>query len=285
MLDSGMLVRGIDALARAHQFNFFTDGHRAAAILSAVYFCRENAVEPGVAEHIETMLHRHWSGTPLCEPLPRERSAPTQLERLIGVLADNIVHYRMVGHNVIFGSLALKVFKEYPEFITVGRIDGICRLIESFDSFEEFPVTSDVPDLDFSRPGVAADLILGEGLEAMNVFEGRGQGWTGHLMTYGRAMLDLAELGYSGLVDRGHDAFGQYLRRLRMGPRERDRPRPEHSPSDLHPLQSAYWARRGLDNVGIGHCFKYPYGFFGIMERAENVPLKQRAMARGFRIF
>lgn len=285
MLDNAMLIRGIDALARAHRFNFFADGHRAAAIISAVYLCRENEVEPGVEGHLEAMIDRHWLHTPLCEPLPEEDPDPAHLEKLIDVLAANIGHYRMVGHNVIFPSLALKVFKEHPEFITRGRVDGICRLVEAFDSYEEFPPTADDPAPDFACLKDAAELILGEALRATKAFGGRGQGWTGHLMTYGRAMIDLSELGYTDLVDLGKEAFRHYLKRLRMGPGERDKSRPEHAPSDLRPLQAAYWEKRGVENVGIGHCFKYPYGFYGIIKLAEDSALKQQALGWAFRIF
>ncbi len=280
-----MLSRGIDGLARAHQFDFFSDGHRAAAIISAVYFCRENAVEPGEKELISSMIDRNWLHTPLCEPLPAEASDAACLEKLIAVLAANIEHYRMVGHNVIFPALALKVFNEHPELITRGRVDGICRLVEAFESYEEFPTTADDPDPDFACPKAAAELILGEALRATEAFEGRGQGWAGHLMTYGRAMLDLGELGYTDLVDLGKKAFRQYLKRLRMGPGERDTPRPERRPSALLPPRTAYWKKRGGKNVGIGHCFKYPYGFYGILQLAGDARLKQQALAQAFRIF
>ena len=70
-----------------------------------------------------------------------------------------------------------------------------------------------------------------------------------------------------------------------MGPLERDIARPEHSPSGHQPLSRAYWQECRTQDVGIGHCFKYPYGFYGLTALADDADLKARCLAEAYRIF
>ena len=77
-------------------------------------------------------------------------------------------------------------------------------------------------------------------------------------------------------VELAEHAFKLYLKRIRMGPLATDKPRAEHPPSDLYPHQRAYWERRAAKPVGIGHLFKYPYGFYGLMGLLGDGPLKER---------
>ena len=39
-----------------------------------------------------------------------------------------------------------------------------------------------------------------------------------------------------------------------------------------------------MRDVGIGHCLKYPYGFYGLMALAEDDELKQRCLASAYRV-
>jgi hypothetical protein len=285
MLDRQYLIHGLDAMCRAHETDFFGDGHRGAAIVSACYLCRETEVEDGVAEIIAGMIDQHWTSTPLCAPFPDEESDPGLLPELFAAMKRHMPGLRMVGHNVIFPSLALRVFRELPETITPSRVAGLCRLVECFDKPDDITVEPEdhIPRLE-STPEVA-DLILRELLACMHAFEGRGQGWSGHLLTYGRALLDLRELGYEDLVAAGEDGFRVYLKRIRTGPGERDRVFTEHAESPLRPLVRAYWERRSQSSPALGHVFKYPYGFYGMLARATDTELKQRCVDEAFRIF
>ena len=83
MLEQDYLIRGLDALSRAHETNYFTDGHRGAAIVAAYYFCREVDVEPGVADVIRDMIDAHWTHTDLCAPFPDETPAPALVDRIL----------------------------------------------------------------------------------------------------------------------------------------------------------------------------------------------------------
>jgi hypothetical protein len=285
MLREDYLIRGLDALSRAHQTDYFADGHRGAAIIAAYYLCQEVDVEPGVADIIQAMIDEHWTNTELCAPFPDEAPEPAHLGRILQVLEQSMTGLRQAGHNVILPTLALKAFRQVPQAVTPSRVSGICKLIEAFTAVEDITLAEDddVPELG-SLP-VPAEFILAELLKAIEVFDSRGQGWSGHLLTYSRALYDLRQLGYGALACKGEYAFQLYIKRIRMGPLATDRPRPEHPPSDLHPHQRAYWKARWNQPVGIGHVFKYPYGFYGWMALAKDADLKRRCREAAHHIF
>ena len=164
-------------------------------------------------------------------------------------------------------------------------MEGLCRLVEAFTVAEDIRLDESdrIPGL--GRPPAAAEFVLGELLQAIPAFDGRGQGWSGHLLTYGRALLDLRQMGYEALAIKGEYAFKLYIKRIRMGPLSTDVPRPEHPPSVLRPHQRAYWELRENQPVGIGHVFKYPYGFYGLMGLAQDPDLRDRCMQAAYHIF
>ena len=145
--------------------------------------CREEDVEDGVAETIAEMVEENWTDTALCAPFPDEEPDPMLLRRIVDALDANIGLFRQVGHNVIFPSLALKAFRDAPETITASRVEGVCKLIECFDTFEDFTLddSDDIPD--FGGPESMAEFVLAELLRTLEAFLGRGQGWSGHMVT------------------------------------------------------------------------------------------------------
>jgi len=285
MLGDEYLLRGLDALSRAYQTGYFVDGHRGAAIIAATYLCREAGVEDGVADAVRAMIDEHWTYTDLCAPFPNETPDSAQIGRILRSLEQSMAGLRQAGHNVILPSLALKAFRQLPEAVTPSRVDGICRLVEAFATIEDIQLEDDDEIPDLGAPPAAAGFILSELLRAIKAFDGRGQGWSGHLLTYGRALLDLRQLGYDSVARKGEYAFKLYVKRIRMGPLETDKPRPEHPPSELVPLQRAYWENRKSGPVGIGHVFKYPYGFYGLIDLAPDADLKRRCMQAAYHIF
>jgi len=285
MLDERYLVYGLDALSRAHQTNYFTDGHRGGAIISAYYFCHENDIEDGVADLIASIIDTHWTNSDLCVPFPNEKPDSSLIEKLTYDMAKSMDQLRQVGHNVILPALALKVFQQRPETITPSRIQGLCQLTNAFTIQEGIPQNppDDLPDL--SQPKTLAEFTLSELLQCIEKFDGRGQGWSGHLVTNAHALLDLRDAGYPNLSDQAELAFGQYIQRIRIGPLDTDKPRPEHKEINLRPHQRAYWERRQDKSVEIGHLFKYPYGFYGMIKHATDNNLKQNCMAESYHIF
>jgi hypothetical protein len=163
-----------------------------------------------------------------------------------------------------------------PGAVTPSRVDGICKLVASFTRVDDLRLKEEVEVPGWGAPGEVAEYVLSEWVDCIRSFDGRGQGWSGHLLTYTRALFDLREMGYQALAGQAEDAFKLYIQRIRMGPLETDVPRPEHPPSSLFPRQRAYWEQRANRPVGIGHLFKYPYGFYGLMDLAQDARLKEQ---------
>jgi len=284
MLDSQYLQYGLDALSRAYQTNYFTDGHRGAAIIAAYFFCQMDQVEPEVSDMLQSLIDAQWVNTPLCEPFPREKRSTTGIERILEMLEQSMDCLRQAGHNVILPALALKALQQLPDLVTPSRVQGICDLISAFTATAPFDLEQNDTRVDFGSVEVA-DFILAELQATISAFDGRGQGWSGHLLTYGRAILDLREAGYTRTAKLGEHGFNLYIKRLRMGPLETDIPRPEHKLNLLHPHQQVYWEGRRAQSLNLGHSIKYPYGFYGLQALTENRVLVQQCFDGGYHIF
>lgn len=277
------MLHGLNALCRAHEFKYFDDGHRGAAIISGVYLCRDNEIEADVAETIAAIIDERWVNTELCAPFPDEDSNPQLLRKVVDCMSQNIEGLREAGHNIILPSLALRAFCDVPQAVTTSRVTGICRLIESF-TVKDVPMDEDFELPSMDEKAIVAEFILDEFVKCTERFQGRGQGWSGHLLTYGQALMDLCEQGYAGLASQAQNGFRLYIRRIRIGPKETDKQYDEHSPTDLRPLQLGYWKERGRD-LHLGHKLKYPYGFYGLLNKARDSEIKRRCLEVAYRIF
>ena len=285
MLEDRYLQYGLDALSSANLMNYFTDGHRGAAITAAYFFCREGEVEKGVSDILRALIDEQWVTTPLCYPFPQEPYEASGISRILNVLEQNMNGLRQAGHNVIFPTMALKAFSQLPEMVTPSRVEGICKLIEAFTMSDPLILEDTDEVVDFSFVPETAEFILSELLKTISVFNGRGQGWSGHLLTYARAVLDLRQLGYVTTSKQAEYAFNLYLKRIRMGPLDTDKPRLEHQPSDLYPHQREYWEQRRDQSLNLGHRIKYPYGFYGMASLATNSNLVNQCFENVFHIF
>jgi hypothetical protein len=283
MLDRRYLLSGLNALSRAHAMSYFEDGHRGGAIISAWYLCEEESVEPGVPERLAAHMDEQWVGTPLCHPFPDEAPQPELVPRVLEAMEAR-PGLRQAGHSVILPTLALKAFSGAPDAATRSRVEGVCRLAESFEDTpvpqSEGPV--DLPDL--ADRGAFAGFVLQEFVDCAERFVGRGQGWSGHLLTYARALIDLDEMGHVTTARKVEEGFVTYVRRIRVGPGEGDRPRREHSELSARPLEKEYWEARTGD-WRLGHVVKYPYGFYGLLRHLQDDELKARCHEVAYRIF
>ena len=110
MLNDHYLLLGLNALSRAHELNYFVDGHRGGAIISGVYLCRENDVDAGVSEKIAVIIDAHWTHSDLSAPFPDESPNPQLLDRIVDCMTAHIEGLREAGHNVISPPWRLKSF-------------------------------------------------------------------------------------------------------------------------------------------------------------------------------
>lgn len=283
MLTDDYLRYGLNALGRAHEFDYFVDGHRGGAIISGVYLCREAAVEPGVAAQVAGVIDSNWAGTALCAPFPDEAADPALVDRIVDCVRANLSGLREAGHNVILPTLALKAMRDVPDAVTPSRVDGICRMVAEF-KVTQVPSSETVAVPSVTESTAFAEFVLDEFVDCVARFQGRGQGWSGHLLTYSRALLDLCDLGHADLARDALPGYTEYIRRIRLGPQEIDKPRPEHEPMAFTPLQRAYWPLRTGD-LALGHQLKYPYGFYGLLARTQHVAVRRRAQQVAYRIF
>jgi len=129
-------------------------------------------------------------------------------------------------------------------------------------------------------------------------------GWTGGVVWWAKRAIDdwpkkepgltfflvtaaspADQVGQVELARRSLHTLKLYVKRARMGPLDTDKPIPEHAPTGVRPLELAYWRERRRQDPALGHCFKYPYGFYGLMGAARDADLKRRCLDMAFRVF
>jgi hypothetical protein len=285
MIDSSYLIMGLDGLSHAHEKDHFRDGHLAASVIAAYYLCHENSLDEATQELVKFRIDTEYRDDVLFRPVAEEAADSVLLEELLNTLSSGLGDYREVGHNIIFGNIAIKAFRDCPQAITPTRIEGICRLIESFTSTQNVALEADDGVPDVADESALIRFIFSEYLRSVALYTGFGQGWAGHLLTIGHAVIELARFGYPQHAAQAHHAYRMYIRTMRRGPDESSRQIPEHSPSSLTPLDKAYWEQGQRVRPGLGHAFKYPYSFFNLMQGLNDPELKARCLAESYRIF
>ncbi len=181
--------------------------------------------------------------------------------------------------------LAIKAFRMMPATATPQRIDGVCALIRSFTPWRDVEPDPNVDPPPFADAAAASRFILREANAAIDRFVGFGQGFAGHMLTFGQALVELAAMGDVEWAESCRTAFRKYVTVTRRGPDPDSKRRPDHKPSDLGPTDSAYWKRRGDKTVGIGHVFKYPYAYYDLLRRAGDPDLERALDAKAYHLF
>ena len=283
--DQRFLLLGLNALARAPQFDYFADGHRGAAILAAHLMCVDNKLDRPTASRIAELVALNWASTALCKPFPEAEPKPTRIDEIGQALVDGGEVLRQVGHNAIFAMLAIKAFRMLPSAATPERIDGVCTLIRSFTPWRDEDPDPDIDPLPFAETAAASRFILREANAAIDRFMGFGQGFAGHMLTFGQALVELAAMGDVAWAESCRTAFRKYVTVTRRGPDPDSQRRPDHKPSQLRPTDAEYWRRRGNKDVGIGHVFKYPYSYYDLVRRAGDPELQRVLDAKAHLLF
>ncbi|PQO36717.1 hypothetical protein [Blastopirellula marina] len=284
-IDPRLMELGINALARSPEKSYFADGHRGASMISAYLLCTENDLPPAVLARMTEMFDLNWAKTKLCAPFPEGEPDPKAIEKISLALLDGGQVLREVGHNVIFASLAIKVFRTMPQLATTQRVDGVCELIRRFKPWRDGEPDAEVNPPPFAEEGAASKFILQEASAAIDRFHGFGQGFAGHMLTFGQALVELAEMGYEELAQGCRTAFCKYVTVTRKGPEADARKIPDHRPAKLRPNELEYWKKRGDKSLGIGHVFKYPYGYYYLLNKANDPLLAERLDAKAYYLF
>lgn len=283
--DNRLVLLGLNALARAHEMNYFTDGHRGAAMVAAHLLCVDNKLDERATARIEKLVDVNWASTALCKPFPEAEPEPARVGEIGAALVEGGEVLRQVGHNAIFAMLAIKAFRIMPSAATPERIEGVCKLIRSFTPWRDVEPDPEVDPPPFADAAAASKFVLREANAAIDRFVGFGQGFAGHMLTFGQSLVELAAMGDVQWAESCRTAFRKYVTVTRLGPDADSKPIADHKPSDLRPTDGEYWERRGDNTVGIGHVFKYPYSYYDLLRRAGDSELKRVLDAKAYQLF
>jgi hypothetical protein len=280
-----LVLLGLNALARAHGMSYFADGHRGASLVSAHLLCVQNGLDEQATARIAELFDLNWASTPLCKPFPEAEPDPSQIKKIGEALIEGGGVLREVGHNAIFAMLAIKGFRMLPDAATPERIEGVCKLIRAIKPWHDVDADPEVDPPPFDNAAAASQFILREASAAMDRFTGFGQGFTGHMLTFGQALVELAAMGDREWAESCRTAFRKYVTVTRKGPEPGSKPYAEHKPSKLRPNSAEYWKQRGDHAVDIGHVFKYPYSYYDLLRRVDDPGLKREWDAKAYRLF
>ena len=284
-LDDRLVQLGINALARAPAMNYFADGHRGAALISAHLMCVDNAFEDTARARIVELFDANWAQSKLCQPFPEGDPVPNAAEQVGLALADGMGTLREVGHDAIFAMHAIKAFRMLPETATAERVEGVCNLIRSIKPWRDVEPDEDVQPPPFEDESAAAKFILQEASDAIDRFVGFGQGFAGHMLTFGQSLVELAAMGDVEWAQSCRTAFRKYVTVTRRGPQPDDRKIKDHQFTKLRPDDTEYWQKRGQKTLGLGHVFKYPYAYYDLLRRAKDPELEAEFDAKAWQLF
>ncbi|MGB7933374.1 MAG: hypothetical protein WCH04_14300 [Gammaproteobacteria bacterium] len=285
MSDGRLVLPGLNALARAHEQDYFANGHRGAAMVAAHLLCEDNDLSDKARSRIEELVDLNWSKTSLCARFPEEEPQPERIHEIGIALTVGAESLRQVGHNVIFAMLAIKGFRLMPEAATPARIEGVCKLIRMLTPWRDVEPDPEVVPPPFEDTAAASRFVLREACDAIDRFTGFGQGYAGHMLTFGQALVELAAMGDLVLAESCRNAFRKYVTVTRLGPEPDAKPKPDHPRSDLRPAEAAYWEARGDNDVDIGHVFKCPYSCYDLLRRADDPYLARAWEERADQLF
>ncbi len=283
--DMGLVLLGLNALARSPEMNYFADGHRGASLVAAHLLCVENKLDEATHARIVELFKLNWSSTKLCAPFPDAEANKADITKIGDALREGGEVLRQVGHNAIFAMLAIRAFRLLPSAATPERIDGVCRLIRSFTPWRDGKPDPKVDPPPFAESQAASRFVLKEALASIDRFVGFGQGFAGHMLTFGQALIELAAMGDVELAESCRTPFRKYVTVTRQGPAPKDRRIPDHKPSQLRPKDKKYWQKRGDHSLGIGHVFKYPYSYYDLLRRANDPELAAAWDKKAYHLF
>lgn len=280
-----LVLLGLNALARAHEMNYFSDGHRGASLIAAHLLIEEESLPDAARVRIERLFDANWANKPLCQPFPESEPVPEDVQKIGVALAEGGEHLLQVGHNAIFAMLAIKAFRILPSAATPERIEGVCQMIRSFTPWRDEDPDPEIDPPKFTDEAAASRFVLEEASAAVDRFSGFGQGFAGHMLTFGQGLVELASMGDVEWAESCRTAFRKYVTVTRRGPQSDDRRIKDHAPSPLRPNTSAYWENRGENTLGIGHVFKYPYSYYDLLRRANDADLANEWDEKAYQLF
>jgi len=310
-IDETYLVKGLNAMARAHRMSAMA-GHLGASLVAGYFIGKQRPdLDPEVYKGIEGDLDQVMAGesvfgskmtknskiadSELFEAFPKEKPNESLIDGIAEALEKNIKTPRESGHNVIFASIAIHALKERPEFATPSIIDGIRKLIGLFDNahpgsgyygkakgrIKGNKVT--LPDGEDGTPHYTdvkgmVDAMLDEIIHHDPKVHVQGYGGLIHVNNHAAAITDLAQYGYPELVPAAIASHHQHLRLWRNLPNVADEFGPEPF-SEFSPYTAAYWTSDKLpyDRALLTHRVKTMFGFDELAEAIDDAAKEKQA--------
>ncbi len=298
MVDFSYMQSGLAGLSRAHRGGGMA-GHLGGALLAGYFFSElKSDLDPGVYLGIERDLERVMRGEEdfwfdpkkkgitipeLFEPLPKGGTvSKTAKKDVAEALRQSIAKTRQSGHNVIFGSLAIRALDSHPELATDGVADGLIKLLATFTTVGPGKgyrgVVEGWKQGDFAGDGAhgydSIDAMAEATLDYLiaHAHEHR-QGFGGpfHLIDHAAGLIDLSQCGIHDLAEEGLPAHRQHLRLLEQLP-VLDEELGALKKSDKTPFDPAYWAKRKSEqwSADLTHRIKVLYGYEIVKAAVDN---------------
>lgn len=161
----------------------------------------------------------------------------------------------------------------------------MCKLIRAIKPWRDVEPDPEVKPPPFADGAAASEFILREASATVDRFIGYRQGFSGHMLTFGQALVELASMGDVEWAESCRTAFCKYVTVTRRGPDTDSKRYPDHKPSQLRPNSAEYWNKRGDHAVDIGHVFKYPYSYYDLLRNVDDPALKSDWDAKAYHLF
>jgi hypothetical protein len=277
------IVKGLDGMSRvADKGNTFAGGHNAAAVISSAFFCREQMLDADTQREILAYLDARLLKNPIyAAARPKEAADPILIEGLLEDLDAGIAALRGKGHNIIFAVTCLKALRAVPEAATPERIDGLRKMVRSFGKTRGEAAKDSDPLVGLDDEQKFVHFIFEEFLRA------KGDGFDGHVVTIGHALVELYRMGHKELARKGVPAYWQWVREARAGEDEGASQVAPAPPPASTPLNREYWAVQAKHRIGeivSSHTVKYPYSFYALAKDVADEDLKKRILAKVHRL-
>ena len=310
-LDDSYLLKGLNALARAHRMSAMA-GHLGATVVAGYFIGKQRPdLDPEVYKGIESDLERIMGGesvfgvkmtknskladSDLFEAFPKEKPNESLIDGIAEALEKNIDTPRESGHNVIFASIAIHALKQHPDFATPSIIDGIRKLIGLFDNAHpgsgyygkaKGRIKGNNINLDEEDHGVPrytdvngmVAAVLDEIINQDPKIHRQGFGGLIHVNNHAAAITDLARYGYPELMPAAIASHHRHLRLWRNLPNVADEFGPEPF-SEFSPFTSAYWTSGKVpyDRALVTHRVKTMFGFDELAEAIDDERKEKQA--------
>lgn len=310
MIDYAYLQKGLAALAQAHTVGSMS-GHLGAAVLAGYFVGEDHAdlddpVHDGLRHELDRIIEGEetiWynlkksklSIQEMFLATPGEHSAERTIPEIAEALTSSIGSLKQSGHNVIFGSLALRALHDHPEMASPQTIDGIVRLMHQFDHAaagrgyygkERGWITGNkvkLPDLEEYPHHPSLDAMVERVLDLLiHNASKRRQGFGGlfHIINHAAALSELAQLGYTQLAVSGLNAHHHHIR-LYLSLPVLDEELGTLKKASVDPFQSSYWQGDYAQSIQwsgwLTHRIKTIHGFHHLLNTVQDDAKRQDA--------